>query len=477
MNKYWAAFLISVFFYIGCTTLESTTSSLEDIANNSDVSYNAHVKRIISNNCLTCHSGKHPTANLQLEGYENLITAIKERGLLNRINNREHPMPTDGLMSKNERLAIQKWTENNFALDSKNNPTTSSPQNIEYIFTPPSLTAVDIDKEGFEFFEQIQGHWIGSMFLLGQDMPWFAFDFRAIDSSQVHGLFEGGSMGNLFNTFFIAEYKGVKTIMLRNGGILSGIYRTSYFVLTDVSNGEYFFEDAYGGKEIMYVMVSFKNNEMTLLAHTSKLGSKRASKHVEFKGKRIHNDLAANAAKQLGYPSKKVVKSFPNGMPTANWGSEYPLVTSASYIMQTKTTTDYVQLGKLANDPIQLADYKNVATLKLSLTRNDLSKGESVSVYFSRLPLTKADGTMESEYGYISEESMNTVVLFPEIHKDESAFTFYYLHPGKYYITCVVDKDGDYIPSSGDVYSSSTLIEIGPGGTKELEISDVLRTL
>ena len=84
------------------------------------------------------------------------------------------------------------------------------------------------------------GHWVGKMKLMGKPIDWFAFDYRPISPSHIHGIFEGGSMGNLFTSFFVADYKGTKTIMARNGGILSGFYRTSYFVLDkiDIKNNE-----------------------------------------------------------------------------------------------------------------------------------------------------------------------------------------------------------------------------------------------
>lgn len=457
--------------YLSCNTTQGS-SHLANIENTTDVAYQSHIKPIIANNCLTCHAGNYPSANMTLDTYDKVVDAVQNRNLLKRINDPKNPMPTSGLMSRQERLAIQKWVDNDFAQQPKN-PISSTTPTQNAIFTPPNIKAVDIEKEGFDFLEKMQGHWVGKMFLLGRDLPWFAFDFRAINESEVHGLFEGGSMGNLFNTFFVANYKGVKTIMLRNGGILSGIYRTSYFVLTDVKNGEYLFEDAYGGQQIMWVKISFNNDKMKMLTYTSKLGMQKASRHMEFEGKRVHTDLAQQAAQAFNYPSKKVVKSFPDGMPLAQWGSEYPTVTSASYIMSMDQTTDYITLGQQANDPIQITDINNIASLQLQFKRNDLSKGKNISVYLSRAPLTSADGSMKMEHNFIAQSTMDEIILFPEIDKNDNDFTLTYLHTGKCYITFTVDNNKDLVPSKGDYYSASIELDLSAGKTITLEVDQI----
>jgi hypothetical protein len=380
-------------------------------------------------------------------------------------------MPTSGLISVPEREAIANWVRNNFKKGEK-----KSVETTKYTFKNPDLKAIDINAEGFEFMEKIQGHWVGKTFLLGDNIPWFAFDFRAINTSEVHSIFEGGSMGNLFNTFFVAEYKGVKTIMLRNGGILGGIYRTSYFVLTKVSGNEYTFVDAFGGKEIMYVTVKFDGDLLNFKAYTSKLGQTKVSRHLDFKGKRSPSTDYLKAAKKFNFPSKTSIKSFQKGMPKPDWGNKYPTVTSASYLMQDDNSMSYEQMGQMAQDPIKITDLDNIAKLKMKFTRNDLSKGKDISVYFSSQPLTNNSGVIKSEYGYISEEAFNSVILFPSIDKKQDEFTFMYLHTGKCYITCVIDNNQDMTPSKGDFYSKSIEIDLKDVNNKTLIIDSINQT-
>ncbi|WP_281613402.1 hypothetical protein [Flammeovirga sp. SubArs3] len=465
----------SLLFIIIAACKSVETSSIDPDISIADISYNGTIKQIINSNCIVCHSGKRPSGNLYLTNYENVVNAVKTRDLVKRINNEADPMPTTGLIEKEERLAIQHWAENGFQLEITDaEKALNTIDTTSTAFVAPDLQAINIDVEGFDFLEKMQGHWVGKIHLLGRDIPWFAFDFRAINSSQVHGLFEGGSMGNLFNTFFVAEYKGEKTIMLRNGGILGGIYRTSYFVLTEVDNNEYVFVDAYGGKQIMWVKISFTKDTMKMLTYTSKMGLKSPSKHIEFEGKREHQDLANDAAAKYNFPSKEVVKKFPTGMPLQDWGEAYPIVTSASYMMENENF-DYALLGEMAGDPIQISDIKNIASLQLKFKRKDLSADKNIQVYLSRVPLTNKDGSFKSVYGYIEQTVMDEVLLFPEIDYRDQEFTLTYLHQGKCYITFVVDNNEDMVPSSGDYYSVSK--ELNLSGASVLKVDNITKTI
>jgi len=72
--------------------------------------------------------------------------------------------------------------------------------------------------------------------------------------------------------------------MARNGGILNGIYRTSYFVLDLVEKRKnkqgraetyYRLVDAYGGKDIMYMELTFSGKSIAFNAYTSRTAETR----------------------------------------------------------------------------------------------------------------------------------------------------------------------------------------------------------
>lgn len=76
---------------------------------------------------------------------------------------------------------------------------------------------VDITNDGFDFMEKMQGHWVGTNKVIADEYDWFGWDYRAISSSHIHGIHEGGTLGNLFTSFFVTNYKGQRIIMARNG--------------------------------------------------------------------------------------------------------------------------------------------------------------------------------------------------------------------------------------------------------------------
>ncbi len=78
------------------------------------VRYNADVTSIMSNYCLTCHSGDAPEANLNLDSYQD-VRSIGETGkLVDRINDAANPMPPSGLMPENKRQQIMDWVEGGY---------------------------------------------------------------------------------------------------------------------------------------------------------------------------------------------------------------------------------------------------------------------------------------------------------------------------------------------------------------------------
>jgi uncharacterized membrane protein len=74
--------LLAIIFTTSCSQTKDTQKNLSFPKEISQVTYHAHIKNIISNNCTTCHSGKFPSAELKLDNYDNLVNAIKTKKLL-----------------------------------------------------------------------------------------------------------------------------------------------------------------------------------------------------------------------------------------------------------------------------------------------------------------------------------------------------------------------------------------------------------
>ncbi|HAP60146.1 MAG TPA: hypothetical protein DCR93_11840 [Cytophagales bacterium] len=341
--------------------------------------------------------------------------------------------------------------------------------------TPPvfgDVTPVNINSEGFELLESMQGHWVGTNQVLSWEWDWFAFDYRAISPSHVFGIYEGGTMGNLLTSFFVTDFGGTRTIMARNGGVLSGIYRTSYFVLDSVrtEDGENYYRlvDAVGGAATMYMELSFRGNELAWNAYTSRLGENAMpTRHFSFRGSRQSNELASAAAQAVGFPQNESAWDFSDGF-RVDYLYELPeegIAKSASFLAQADNN-DVFSLANQSGDPFRIQDHPRMGTLQVDIDRNAAIQEDQLFIYLSSEPLT--DGS-----GYLVTEAFDSVLLFPDITGAENAFQFTYLHPGDYYLTVIADRNGDGFPGTGDITHPSERITIEPEGNHQISIANI----
>ncbi|MCF2873380.1 MULTISPECIES: hypothetical protein [unclassified Tenacibaculum] len=345
--------------------------------------------------------------------------------------------------------------------------------------TPDPIAEVipaDINTDGFDFFEKMQGHWVGSNRVIADDYDWFAWDYRAISKSHIHGIHEGGSLGNLLTSFFVTNYKGKRTIMGRNGGLLSGIYRTSYFVLDKVedrnSEGKYYrFVDAIGNKNIMSFELRFKNDSLYFNSYTSNLGSRIPTRHMTFKGKKMHMELAQAAASATNYPQNTIDDGldFADGFKAENLYVKQgeQAATSATFLAQQANNNIY-ELAPQSGDPYQITDHPRLGTLTVNLTRNSQITDTNLLVYLSKDPLTDTNGYLTS-----NSAAFDTLLHFPSLENKEDTFLFTYLHPGEYYLTVIADKTGDGAPNQGDILSISKKITVAPLENKIENVTNI----
>lgn len=342
--------------------------------------------------------------------------------------------------------------------------------------TTPELSdqvkPVNINEKGFDFLEQMPGHWTGTNRVIADDFDWFAFDYRPISASHVHGIFEGGTMGNLFSSFFVTDFKDTRTIMVRNGGVLNGIYRTSYFVLDSVrydDRGNYYrFVDAHGGEKTMSMELRFSQDSLYFNAYTSRLGLNLPTRHMTFKGKRTDAELAETAAATVGYPQNVVAWDFSNGfmeeyLQAAEGGK------SATFLSHDETLTkDLVTLAQESGDPWIVTDIPQLSFLNVKIERTAAIENATLWLNLSKEPLT-------DDYGYFvaDQNAFNSVLSFPELSANESEFLITYLHPGEYYINITADTNGDGYVSQGDYTHPLQSITINPEDVQEITITDI----
>jgi hypothetical protein len=158
------SFLVLVFasFLQNTCNAQPAKSPIRD-----EISYTNDIRPIVNNFCTTCHAGDDPEGEFVLTGYDDVRKHVGKGTLLTRINDPEEPMPQNGLLPKYMRRMFQLWADGGYV-----NKGTVKPgaERMDYAeFTPPEITPVDVRKEGFEMLEYMQGHWVGSMNLMGQD--------------------------------------------------------------------------------------------------------------------------------------------------------------------------------------------------------------------------------------------------------------------------------------------------------------------
>ena len=101
--------------FSGCTQSIIPGEYIEStIPIDSIVTYENQIRSIISQNCITCHSGSNPNGNLRLENYNQVRNASENGTLIQRINDAANPMPTSGLMSVSTRVLFDEWVNNGF---------------------------------------------------------------------------------------------------------------------------------------------------------------------------------------------------------------------------------------------------------------------------------------------------------------------------------------------------------------------------
>jgi len=475
----------------GCTTLISlnacTTPDSDRTAHVTDIKFPQpddvdvewqDIRALVVSRCITCHGEPGPAGDLDLEIAENVQREALAGRLLDRINDTDDPMPPNGMLPEETRAFIAEWVSRGASITPTDRPAKLAPGMRRNTASGDPVNPVAADAGGFEFLQRMQGHWVGTNNIMGADMPWFAFDYRPAGPSLVHGMFEGGTMGNLATTFFYARISDTDTIVARNGGVLNGIYRTSYFVLDHIEQDDqsttYRFVDAIGGKGIMWMSLKFRGDSLEWRSYTSRLGEMpEPMLHMAFKATRRSSTLADAALEAFDFAARKPTMELPDGFKAPDWG-EFGRATSTSYLWQSKTLS-YEQMGILAEDPLKIDDLKNLARLSLDVDRT-VELGEAkLLMYMSAEPITNDRGVLRSEWGYVKESVFDSVLLFSELDAEQTEFTYTYLHPGEYYLTVVADKDGDGIPGTPDLFFPSQKIEIKPGSHPRVSIDQFVR--
>ena len=107
--------VVVMILFSGCTQSIIPGEYIEStIPIDSIVTYENQIRSIISQNCITCHSGSNPNGNLRLENYIQVRNSVEFGSLIQRINDSNDPMPPSGLLNLQSRLIFESWIQNNY---------------------------------------------------------------------------------------------------------------------------------------------------------------------------------------------------------------------------------------------------------------------------------------------------------------------------------------------------------------------------
>ena len=265
--------------------------------------------------------------------------------------------------------------------------------------------------------------------------------------------------------------------MARNGGLLNGIYRTSYFVMDKVEdrdNGRYYrLVDAKGGDGIMYMELRFPNDTDSLYfnSYTSNLGGRIPNRHMTFKGKRMHEDLAQEVANTMGYPQNTV----DTGLDFAEgFMEEYLYIrdgiteANSSTFLAVQETNNIFELAPQSGDPYIITDHPSLGYIQIDIDRGDIPEDETLLLYLSRDPLTDENGYFTSDF-----DAYDTILHFPILSEGEDNFLMTYMHPGTYYVTVVADVNNDFSISEGDITHTQRMITLNPLEQQQITINNI----
>lgn len=76
--------------------------------------YSQAVGSLVKQKCIGCHSGPTPAAKISFESFEVLKKYTESGSIIQRINDRNDPMPPKGIMSESNRALFQQWADEGF---------------------------------------------------------------------------------------------------------------------------------------------------------------------------------------------------------------------------------------------------------------------------------------------------------------------------------------------------------------------------
>ncbi len=201
------------------------------------------------------------------------------------------------------------------------------------------------------------------------------------------------------------------------------------------------------------------------------LGSRIPNRHMTFKGKKMHAELAQEAATASAYPQNVVDTGldFANGFnPNNLYVKEGLSEANSATFLAVQEANNVFELAPLSGDPYIITDHPRLGYLLVDIDRGTIPADQPLLLFLSRDPFTDQNGYFNTDL-----TAYDTALHFPILSIEENQFLMTYMHPGTYYVTVVADMDGDFSISEGDITHAQRMITINPLGEHQITIDNI----
>lgn len=286
---------------------------------------------------------------------------------------------------------------------------------------------------GFEFLKKIPGLWHGpvsSSTRAGNFDNWYV-DFRPVSAAQVSqfSLLDTNTVNNI--SFFIVKHDNKLKVAMRTEGCHRDTCCVTYEVMDSVADaaGYYRFSDFVKSTQRAYTEFRFTGEQLEMKVYTNKFNRSDTMKlHTTWTAQCGGRSSATETGTHFDYPQPMMIKDFS----TAFNGMSESIFFTFENDPYTSITQPYV--GSVT------------ANISISNTLTTSSTDE-VFLLFTTEPLFDGFTYIPDNLKYISKYVFLSVGTHSYRIKD--------IHPGKYYIYSLIDRNHDHLYLSGDYMNSN----------------------
>jgi hypothetical protein len=286
---------------------------------------------------------------------------------------------------------------------------------------------------GYEFLNKIPGLWHGpvsSTTSAGSFDAWYV-DFRPVSAAQISqfSLLDTNTINNI--SFFIVKHNNQLKVAMRTEGCFKNSCCVTYEVIDSLDDitGYYRFSDFARGENRAYTEFKFNNEALVMKVYTTKFDSLHpAVLHSTWTATLGTRNNTSEAVSHFNYPQPVMIKDFSHAFD----GMTESIYFDFTYDPYNSVTQPYV--GSVTAN----------ISIDSSLTT---SSSDKIFLLFTTEPLFNGTTYNADNLKYISKYVFLSVAT--------STYKIRNIHPGKYYVYPLIDRNHDNLYLTGDYMSSN----------------------